>query len=222
MCFYPVVKMGKITDLRANKRTDKQLNMFIDGKFAFKIDAGVVKNGELKIGQEISDNRLKELAEDVSLARCLNAAYRFLSYRPRSEAEIKERLRRRGFEDSKIEIVINKLKEQNLLDDTAFAQFWKENRDMFRPRSQRLTRLELKKKGVADEIIKAVTDDSDDIQTAYQAAQKKAQHLPNQDYEVFRRRLGEYLKRRGFGYTVISQTVKRIWQERKEPRSTNI
>ena len=214
--------MGKITALRANKRTDKQLNMFIDGKFAIKIDMGAVKSEELKIGQEISDNRLKELAEDVSLAHCLNVAYRFLSYRPRSEAEMKERLHRRGFEDSKIEIVINKLKEQNLLDDTAFAQFWKENRDMFRPRSQRLTRLELKKKGVADEIIKAVTDDSDDIQTAYQAAQKKAQHLPNQDYEVFRRRLGEYLKRRGFGYTVISQTVKRIWQERKEPRSTNI
>jgi len=39
---------------------------------------------------------------------------------------MKDRLHRRGFEDSKIEIIINKLKEQNLLDDTAFAQFWKE------------------------------------------------------------------------------------------------
>jgi regulatory protein len=214
--------MGTITDLRAKKRTDKQLSMFIDGKFAISIDTEVAVKQGLKIGQEISDERIKDIAENVDYARCLNTAYRFLSYRQRSETEMKERLHRRGFEDSKIEIVINKLKEQNLLDDTAFAQFWKENRDMFRPRSQRLTRLELKKKGVADEIIKAVTDDSDDIQTAYQVAQKKAQHLPNQDYEVFRRRLGEYLKRRGFGYTVISQTVKRIWQERKEPRSTNI
>jgi regulatory protein len=176
--------MGKITALRANKRTDKQLNMFIDGKFAIKIDMGAVKSEELKIGQEISDNRLKELAEDVSLAHCLNVAYRFLSYRPRSEAEMKERLHRRGFEDSKIEIVINKLKEQNLLDDTAFAQFWKENRETFRPRSQRLTRLELKKKGVAAAIIEEVTKESDDTQSAYQAAQKKVQHLPNQDYEV--------------------------------------
>ena len=154
------------------------------------------------------------------MARGLNIAYRFLSYRPRSEAEMKDRLHRRGFEDSKIEIIINKLKEQNLLDDTAFAQFWKENRDTFRPRSQRLTRLELKKKGVADEIIKEVTDDSNDMQSAYQAALHKAQHLPNQDYEVFRRRLGDYLKRRGFGYTVINQTVKKLWQETKEPGST--
>ena len=213
--------MSKITALRVNKRTDKQLNMFLDGKFAIKIDTEVAVKEGLKIGQDISDDRVKNLSENVDLSRCLNTAYRFLSYRPRSEAEMKERLHRRGFEDSKIEIIINKLKEQNLLDDTAFARFWKENRDTFRPRSQRLTQLELKKKGVADEIIKEVTDESDDIQTAYRAALSKAKHLPNQDYEIFRRRLGDYLRRRGFGYAVINQTVKRIWQERKEPGDAN-
>ena len=57
---------------------------------------------------------------------------------------------------------------------------------------------------------------------AYQADLHKAQHLPKQDYEVFRRRLGDYLKRRGFGYTVISQTVKRLWQEMKEPGNINV
>ena len=213
--------MGKITALKTNKRTDKQVNLYLDGKFAVKLDTELAVKKGLKVGEEITDGRIKELTEDVGLARGLNLAYRFLSYRPRSEAEMKDRLHRRGFEDSNIEIIINKLKEQNLLDDTAFAQFWKENRDTFRPRSQRLTRLELKKKGVADEIIKEVTDDSDDMQSAYQAALHKAQHLPNQDYEVFRRRLGDYLKRRGFGYTVISQTVKRLWQEMKEPGSIN-
>jgi len=175
----------------------------------------------LKVGEEITDGRIKELTEDVGLARGLNLAYRFLSYRPRSEAEMKDRLHRRGFEDSKIEIVINKLKEQNLLDDTAFAQFWKENRQMFRPRSQRLTRMELRKKGVADEIIDEVTEKLDDMESAYQAALSKAQLLPKQEYEVFRRRLGDYLKRRGFGYAVINQTVKRIWQELKEPNDIN-
>ena len=214
--------MGKITALKTNKRTDKQVNLYLDGKFAVKLDTELAVKKGLKAGEEITDGRIKELTEDVGLARGLNLAYRFLSYRPRSEAEMKDRLHRRGFEDSNIEIIINKLKEQNLLDDTAFAQFWKENRDTFRPRSQRLTRLELKKKGVADEIIKEVTDDSDDMQSAYQAALHKAQHLPNQDYEVFRRRLGDYLKRRGFGYTVISQTVKRLWQEMKEPGSINV
>jgi regulatory protein len=213
--------MGKITALKTNKRTGRQVNLYLDGKFAVKLDTELAVKKGLKVGEEISDGRIKELTEDVGLARGLNIAYRFLSYRPRSEAEMKDRLHRRGFEDSKIEIVINKLKEQNLLDDTAFAQFWKENRQMFRPRSQRLTRMELRKKGVADEIIDEVTEKLDDMESAYQAALSKAQHLPKQEYEVFRRRLGDYLKRRGFGYAVINQTVKRIWQELKEPNDIN-
>jgi len=213
--------MGKITALKANKRTDKKLNMFLDGKFAISVDTEVAVKEELKIGQELSDEQLKDLAENVSLARCLNIAYRFLSYRPRSEAEMKDRLSRRGFEDSNIEIIINKLKEQHLLDDTAFAQFWQENREMFRPRSKRLTIIELKKKGVADEIVKEVTDDSNDMDSAYQAALKKARRLAGEDYEVFNRRVGDFLKRRGFDYAVIHQTVKRLWQETKE-LSTNL
>jgi regulatory protein len=213
--------MGKITALKANKRTDNKLNMFLDGKFAISVDTEVAVKEELKIGQELSDEQLKDLAENVSLARCLNIAYRFLSYRPRSEAEMKDRLSRRGFEDSNIEIIINKLKEQHLLDDTAFAQFWQENREMFRPRSKRLTIIELKKKGVADEIVKEVTDDSNDMDSAYQAALKKARRLAGEDYEVFNRRVGDFLKRRGFDYAVIHQTVKRLWQETKE-LSTNL
>jgi len=213
--------MSKITALKTNKRRDKQVNMYLDGKFTVSLDTEVAVKEGLEIGQELSDDDLKYLMGNIGLTRCLNAAYRFLSYRPRSEVEMKDRLHRRGFEDSKIEIVINKLKEQNLLDDTAFAQFWKENRQMFRPRSQRLTRMELRKKGVADEIIDEVTEKLDDMESAYQAALSKAQLLPKQEYEVFRRRLGDYLKRRGFGYAVINQTVKRIWQELKEPNDIN-
>jgi regulatory protein len=209
--------MSKITALKTSKRTDKQLSMFLDGKFAISLDTEVAAKEGLKVGQELSADQIEVLVKNLGLARCLNAAYRYLAYRQRSEAEMKERLNRRGFEDSQIEIVLNKLKEQNLLDDIAFAQFWKENRETFRPRSKRLTRLELRKKGVADAIIDEVTVESNDLDSAYGAALSKAQRLPHQDYEVFRRRLGDYLKRRGFDYSVINQTVKKIWQELANP-----
>ncbi len=214
--------MSKITALKTNKPTDKQVSMFLDGKFAISLDTEVAVKAGLKIDQELSTSQIEELVKNLGLARCLNAAYRYLTYRPRSEAEMKERLHRRGFENSQIEIVINKLKEQNLLDDTAFAQFWKENREMFRPRSQRLTRLELRKKGVADTIIDEVTSESNDLDSAYRAALSKAQRLPHQDYEVFRRRLCDYLKRRGFDYSAINQTVKRVWQELAEKGKINL
>ena len=205
--------MSKITALKISKRGNKQVSMFLDGKFTISLDAEVAAKENLKIGQELSSRQLQTLRKNQGLAQCLNASYRFLSYRPRSEAEIRERLSLRGFKDSQIGVVINILKEKKLIDDTAFAQFWKENRDMFRPKSKRLTMMELRKKGVAETIIDEVIAQSDDHDSAYRAALGKAQRLPRQDYEVFRRRLGDYLRRRGFSYPVVSQTVKRIWQE---------
>jgi regulatory protein len=109
---------------------------------------------------------------------------------------------------------MGKLKEQNLVDDTAFAEFWKENRQSFRPRSRRMTRLELRRKGVDSGVIDRIVAEIDDGDSAYRAAQPKARQMKAADYDVFRRRLGEYLRRRGFDYEVIKRTVEKIWQER--------
>jgi regulatory protein len=115
-----------------------------------------------------------------------------------------------------VEAALANLKEQGLVNDVAFAQFWKDNRQSFRPRSQWLTKLELRQKGVSEDIIDQVIAEVDDEDSAYRAAVGRAHGLPLSDYHDFRRRLGEYLKRRGFSYGVISHTVERVWQERGE------
>ena len=78
---------------------------------------------------------------------------------------------------------------------------------------ERLTKLELRRKGIADDIIDQVAGVIDDDESAYRAALRKARSLPPLDHQSFRHRLGGYLKRRGFGYEVINHTVERIWQE---------
>ncbi len=108
----------------------------------------------------------------------------------------------------------SKLKQLELLDDTAFAEFWKENRNSFRPRSQRMLKMELRRKGVESEVIQEVVEDIDDADNAYRAAMSKARTLPVADYQIFRQRLGGYLQRRGFNYGVINNVVKKAWQER--------
>ena len=209
--------MGKITAIRVGrrggKRGGKRVNVFLDGRFGFSLEAEVVVKEGLQVGQELSANQIEALARSDHFHRCLNAAAHYLSYRPRSESEIRERLHRRGFDDESVEAVIAKLKEQGLVDDIAFAQFWKDNRESFSPRSQWLTKLELRQKGVASDIIDQVVDGVDDADSAYRAALSKARSLPLSDYQGFGRRLGEYLKRRGFGYGVINHTIQRIWQE---------
>jgi regulatory protein len=184
----------------------------LDDRAAFSLEAEVVIKEGLQIGQELSASQVEALARSDHFHRCLNAAIRYLSYRPRSEFEVRERLQRHGFNDS-IELVIARLKERGLVNDMDFARFWKENRDSFSPRSQWLTKLELRQKRVADDIIDQVVDTIDNDDSAYRAALSKARRLSRSDYQSFRRRLGEYLKRRGFGYGVINHTIERLWQE---------
>ncbi|MDH5696531.1 MAG: RecX family transcriptional regulator [Dehalococcoidia bacterium] len=204
--------MKRITALRAGRGREKRVNIFLDGKFAFSLDAEVVAKERLKVEQVLSAERIEALARSDHLHRCFNAAVHYLSYRPRSEPELRERLHRRGFDGDSVEAVITRLKEQGLVDDIAFAQFWRDNRETFSPRSQWLTRLELRRKGVANDIIDQVVDTIDDEDSAYRAALSKARSLPRSDEQSFRRRLGEHLRRRGFSYGVINHIVNRLWQ----------
>lgn len=207
-------EVSKITDLRTGKRRDKRLNIFLDGRFAFSLGAEVVAKENLQIGQELAGNQIESLTGSDEFQRCLEAAYRYLGYRPRSESEIRERMQRRGFAAETIDAALTRLREQALLDDEAFAQFWKENRESFRPRSRWLTGLELKRMGVVNDVIEKVVAGIDDEENAYRAALQKTRHCTPVDYQGFRHRLSDYLRRRGFNYEVISHTVERIWQER--------
>ena len=205
--------MSKITGLNIGKRQGKRVNVFLDGKFAFSLQAEVAVKEGLQVGQELSAEQVKAITGSDQFQRCFNAATRCLGYRPRSESEVRGQLQRRRFDVSSIETVLAKLKEQGLVDDVAFAQFWKDNRETFSPRSQWLMRLELRRKGVSGEIIDNVVNAVDDGDSAYRAALSRARRWSLSDYEVFRRRLGEYLRRRGFGYEVVKYTVERVWQE---------
>ncbi len=206
--------MRKITALRIGRGRGKRVNVFLDGRFAFSLETEVVAKEGLQVGQELSTNQVEVLARSDQYHRCLNAAFHYLSYRPRSEFEVRGQLQRRGFDADCREAVMAKLKEQGLVDDLVFARFWKDNRESFSPRSQRLTKLELRRKGIGSDVIDQVVDSVDDGDSAYRAALSRARHLPLADYQGFRRRLGEYLRRRGFNYEVINHTVERVWQER--------
>ncbi len=207
--------MGKITVLKEGKGRNKRINVFLDGRFAFSLEADVLIAQRLKVGQELSAGDIEKLTRTDEHQRAMNAATRLLGYRPRSEAEMRERLLRRGFEAETVDAVMVKLKEQKLVDDVAFVEFWKENRDSFRPRSRRMTQLELRRKGVDSKVIAGVISGIDDNENAYRAALPKARQLKAMDYETFRRRLGEYLRRRGFGYGVASKTVEKMWREKE-------
>ena len=151
--------------------------------------------------------------EEKTLEKATSLALRYLSYRPRSEFEVRGRLRRR-YDQQVAESVIERLKELGLLDDRAFAHAWSQGRMSSRPRSAALIRRELLEKGVDRETVQATVETLDDEESAYNAGLRFATPLANANYTTFRRRLWGYLQRRGFGQSIVRRMVGRLWEER--------
>jgi regulatory protein len=153
----------------------------------------------------------KLLSSDQS---CLDAALRYLSYRPRSEWEIMKHLEKKGFAPSSVGAVLLSLREKKLVDDVAFAEFWKTNRESFSPRSRAMLRSELRRKGIAQDIIAEVIQGVDEEASACEAASKRAKRFATSDYDNFCRGLMTFLRQRGFNHEVAQQTVNHLWKER--------
>jgi len=177
------------------------------------LDSEVVTRAGLKVGQELDDKAVNQLRKDARLEGALEAALRYLEYRPRSEKEVRDRLRRGGYSNNVTDRVVSQLRTRKLINDRAFAEFWREGRASSRPRSRRTVRSELLAKGVNRETAASATDDMDDETAAYELGRRKARSLAGLDHDDFRKKLSGYLQRRGFDYEVISKTVKRLLRE---------
>lgn len=150
---------------------------------------------------------------DSAFRLCLDAAYRFLTLRPRSELEVRTSLTKKGYSRDCVDEVLAELRRQGVLDDSSFARFWTENRESFSPRSRSLLSLELRRKGIDPEIVSEIVRGLDDEESAYRAARKRAKRSVQLDYEDFRRVMGNFLRRRGFGYEVSQRVLRRLWDE---------
>jgi regulatory protein len=206
--------VSKIINLKLNE-SNKRVDVILADSSSFTIDRKVAEEAGLRKGVDLSPEQLRELTEADIYRRCYDLALKFLASRPRSELEIKQRLRRHGFSDEIINRIATRLREQNLIDDIAFAEYWKENRLSSNPRGKRLIKYELLRKGISSDTIGESIGDIDDNVNAYKAGIKKARLLYSLSYGEFRKRLSNYLKWRGFSYEVIDKVTESLWKEKQ-------
>jgi regulatory protein len=202
--------MRKITAIEPRKNRNR-VNIHLDGEFAFGLDRFVA--AWLTTGQELSDEKIAKLQADDGRERAYQQAMLFLSYRVRSEKEIRQNLRKHEIPEEVIEQTLEKLREGGLVNDNQFARAWVENRNIFRPRSRRVLAMELRQKGLDDETVQSAVAGVDEDTLAYESAIKRAHRFKNLEWSEFRKKLSEYLARRGFSYSVIAPIVTRIWNE---------
>jgi len=203
--------MRKITALEVQKRNPNRVNVHLDGEFAFGL-ARIVA-AWLRVGQELSAEKIEQLLAEDTRERAVQQAMIFLSYRARSESEIRQNLRKHEVPEPVIEQTLERLRQDGLANDEQFARAWVENRSTFRPRSRRLMAMELRQKGLNADAVSAAVEQVDDEALAYEAAQKRAARYKALDWNDFRKKLSDFLARRGFSYSVVAPVVTRIWNE---------
>jgi regulatory protein len=206
--------MKKITAISVQKKNPNRVNIYLDGEFAFgvaRITAAWLKNGD-----ELTDEKIAKLLAEDSLEWAFQQAMLFLSYRARSEKEIRQNLRKHEMSEEVIDHTIERLRKAGLANDNDFARMWVENRSTFRPRSKKALAIELRQKGLKDEVIHDSLSGVDEESLAYETGLKRAARFKGYEWAEFRKKLSEFLARRGFSYPVIAPIVSRIWNETRD------
>ncbi len=207
----------EITAIKAQKRNHQRVSIYLDGEFAFGLSRFVA--AWLTPGRKLTETEIDKLLEEDTYEVAFQKALQFIQHRPRSIEETRRRLSEKGFEPEVIQATLEKLQDKHWLDDFDFARQWIENRNAFRPRSNRLLAYELKLKGVADETINRALDQfsGNPNELAYQAGIKKARKCSRESQFDFLKKVGGYLSRRGFHYGIVKPTVERLWEEFGSP-----
>ena len=207
--------MPQITALEPQKRPGR-LNIFVDGQFVIGVGETVAADLSLRVGREITPDKLREIAGAEEVHKATENALLLLEVRARARREIETRLTQKGYEEGVISQVIANLTRLGLLDDAQFAAQWVEAKTReggSRPVGRRRLSSELYGKGVAREQIAEAVEkvtNADELVLARAAAGKKVRTVPTDRdaLQAERRKLMGFLQRRGFGWETVKQVTR--------------
>lgn len=153
------------------------------------------------------------------IEKLVEKALRFLSFRPRSEREVRDHLKRKLSKKTidavdTVDATVEKLKRLGYINDLEFTKWWVEQRQTHKPRGLQLIKSELYQKGIAKEIVDetlgGVESPEDEVELALQAAKKKLRSYQNLKTSEFKQKMGQYLARRGFDWDTIKEALVRL------------
>jgi len=183
----------------------------LDGKFGFGLDLeNYIKLG-LKVEQELPDEKIAEIVKKAEFQKISDKLLRFATFRPRSEKEVRDWFKRKKIHESLHGDLFNRLKHLELLDDKKFSKWWVEQRTAFKPRGKRVLGQELRQKGVDRETTEETLSNIkiDEAKTARELLAKKAYRWAKLPRLEARRKMAQFLARKGFGWETIEKIIEK-------------
>lgn len=206
---------GAVTRLAAQRRDPNRVSVFIDGTFAFGVHVDVVVEYDIRKGQNLSVDEQERLIKADEMRRAYDTALTYLGYRARTEQEIRRKLGRKGFSEAVVEVAVQRLRDLEYVDDAAYARSYAAARFRNKGYGPQRIRAELRKRGVAAALIEPVLDDlfaeDEALEAARHHAEKRWAQVAREDDPFKRRRkLTQYLVRRGFSFDTARRVVDEV------------
>lgn len=196
----------KITAIKAQVKNTERISIYVDEKYTFSLGYNQLLDQKLRIGLEIDDARIAELKHISDFGKAYERALIYVMIRPRSVREVQDYARRKKWTPEDTAAIIQKLQVRGYLDDANFARAWVENRVLGSKTSRRKLQMELKAKGVTDDIIRHALENAQfDDGNALKELIAKKRRLPK--YAADEQKLMQYLARQGFSFDDIRQAL---------------
>ena len=200
-----------ITSITIQKKNRNRFNIFINEQYTFSLNrphAEGLRQGDILSKQEIANLKQAD-KEDSAYSRALF----YLRFRPRSRMEIKRYLTEKKFPLSAVTTALTRLENNKYINDHEFARLWVENRLRFKPKGLYALTGELREKGIDEQIIKDVLTDFNEPESAWAALAPRIMRLQKLEKIEFKKKIYNFLSRRGFDYTVCKEVCDQAWEQ---------
>lgn len=204
----------KITSIEPQKRNKDRFSIYIDDKFYMGVNQDVVLKHFLTKGMEVDEEFLNDVIKTEEKNKAINTACNYLGFKPRSEKEVRDKLRDKGFEDEIIEDTIDFLYKYKYLNDYDYGKALINDKKNFKKAGKNLLKQELYKKGIDKdmilELVEETYDYDEEYRMAYEVCLKKYKLIKNEDRNAIYRKLSSLLARKGYAFDIINKVIKEV------------
>ena len=144
----------EITAITPQKHDATRCNIEVDGRFFCGMQLITVMEHRLKVGNIVTEEELSALQLAGEKQTALDKALTHISASMKTERDVRDFLRRKGYLQEVSDYVVKKMKGYGYLDDEAYARAYAQS--VGNRKGSRLIRMELKRKGVPDTAIEAL------------------------------------------------------------------
>ena len=198
--------MSEITAITAQVKDKTRCSVYVDGRFACGLRMDAVVKSRLKVGQEITQERLEEIQMESEKSAAFDKALTHLSATRKTEKEIRAFLGKKGYWPAVADYVVEKLRSYDFLNDGEYAEAYVEA--AAKRKGGRLIKMELKNKGVSEKEIETALEglsEETELETAKALLKKYMRGKPT-DVQTLQKGY-RYLMNKGYDYEIAKSAL---------------